>query len=63
RRSFMLASKESIAPLFTRPICMVLIALTVLTVVARNPHFKGMMSETRETVSRSLGLGRKKKES
>jgi putative tricarboxylic transport membrane protein len=61
RRSFLLASGGgSIAPLFTRPICIVLIALTLLTVIARNPHFKSLMSETRETVTRSLGFGRKK---
>jgi putative tricarboxylic transport membrane protein len=60
RRSLMLTS-GAITPLFTRPICIILIALTVLTAVARNPRFKGMMSETRETVWRGLGIGRKKK--
>lgn len=60
RRSFMLTS-GAITPLFTRPICIILIALTVLTAVARNPHFKSMMSETRETVWRGLGIGKKKK--
>ena len=60
RRSFMLTS-GAITPLFTRPICIVLIALTVLTAVARNPRFKGMMSETRETVWRGLGIRQKKR--
>ena len=50
----------SISPLFTRPICIILIILTVLTVVARNPRFKGMMSGTREAVTKTLGFGRKK---
>jgi putative tricarboxylic transport membrane protein len=60
RRSLMLTS-GAVVPLFTRPICIVLIALIVLTIVARNARFKGMMSETRETVTRTLGFGRKKK--
>ena len=60
RRSFMLTS-GAITPLFTRPICIILIALTVLTIAARNPRFKMMMSDTRETVTRSLGIGRKRK--
>jgi putative tricarboxylic transport membrane protein len=59
RRSFMLTSGE-ITPLFTRPICIVLIVLTLLTVIARNPHFKSMMSESRETVWRGLGIKKKK---
>ena len=45
----------AITPLFTRPICIVLVALTVLTIVARNPRFKGMMSKTREAVWRGVG--------
>ena len=59
RRSLMLTS-GAISPLFTRPICIILIILTVLTVVARNPRFKGMMSGTREAVTKSLGFGRSK---
>ena len=59
RRSLMLTS-GAIWPLFTRPICIILIILTVLTVVARNPRFKAMMSGTREAVTKSLGFGRKK---
>ena len=59
RRSLMLTG-GAVTPLFTRPICIVLIALTVLTIVARNPHFKSMMSGTRETVTHTLGFGRKK---
>jgi putative tricarboxylic transport membrane protein len=60
RRSFMLTS-GAFTPLFTRPICIILIALTILTAVARNPSFKNMMSETRETVWRGLGIRRKDK--
>ncbi len=60
RRSFMLTS-GAITPLFTRPICIVLIVLTALTAIARTPHFKSMMSETRETVWRGLGIRQKKK--
>ena len=59
RRSLMLTS-GAVIPLFTRPICIILIALIVLTIVARNARFKGMMSETRETVTKTLGFGRKK---
>jgi putative tricarboxylic transport membrane protein len=59
RRSLMLTS-GAIWPLFTRPICIILIILTGLTVVARNPRFKAMMSGTRETVTKTLGFGRKK---
>jgi putative tricarboxylic transport membrane protein len=54
RRSLMLTT-GAITPLFTRPICIVLVALTVLTIVARNPRFKGMMSKTREAVWRGVG--------
>ena len=59
RRSLMLTS-GAVMPLFARPICIILIALIVLTIVARNARFKGMMSETRETVTKTLGFGRKK---
>ena len=59
RRSLMLTS-GAVIPLFTRPICIILIALIVLTIVARNARFKGMMSETREAVTKTLGFGRKK---
>lgn len=59
RRSLMLTS-GAVSPLFTRPICIILIILTVLTVVARNPRFKAMMSGTREAVTKSLGFGRRK---
>ena len=59
RRSLMLTS-GAVCPSFTRPICIILIALIVLTIVARNARFKGMMSETRETVTKTLGFGRKK---
>jgi putative tricarboxylic transport membrane protein len=59
RRSLMLTSGE-ITPLFTRPICIILIILIALTMVARSAHFKGLMSETRETVTRSLGIRKKK---
>jgi len=60
RRSLMLTS-GSLIPLFTRPICMVLIILIGLTIVARSQHFKSMMSGTRETVWRGLGIRQKKK--
>jgi putative tricarboxylic transport membrane protein len=59
RRSLMLTS-GAVTPLFTRPICIVLIVLIVFTIFARNARFKGLMSESRETVARSLGFGRKK---
>jgi putative tricarboxylic transport membrane protein len=59
RRSLMLTS-GAITPLFTRPICIILIILIALTIVARSAHFKTMMSETRETVTRSLGFRKKK---
>jgi hypothetical protein len=32
-----------------------------VTIVARSAHFKNMMSETRETVWRGLGIRRKNK--
>ena len=60
RRSLMLTSGE-ITPLFTRPICIILIILIALTIVARSAHFKTLMSETRETVTRGLGISRKKR--
>jgi putative tricarboxylic transport membrane protein len=59
RRSLMLTS-GAITPLFTRPICIILIILIALTIVARSAHFKSMMSETRETVTRSLGIRKRK---
>jgi putative tricarboxylic transport membrane protein len=59
RRSLMLTS-GAITPLLTRPICIILIILIALTIVARSAHFKTMMSETRETVTRSLGFRKKK---
>jgi putative tricarboxylic transport membrane protein len=60
RRSLMLTS-GSIIPLLTRPICIVLIILIALTIMTRSQHFKSMMSETRETVTRGLGIRQKKK--
>jgi putative tricarboxylic transport membrane protein len=60
RRSLMLTS-GAITPLFTRPICIILIILIAVTIVARSAHFKNMMSETRETVWRGLGIRRKDK--
>ena len=60
RRSLMLTS-GSLTPLITRPICIILIILIALTIVARSAHFKSLMSETRETVTRGLGIGRKKR--
>jgi putative tricarboxylic transport membrane protein len=59
RRSLILTS-GAVTPLFTRPICIILIALIVLTIVARNARFKNMMSGTREAVTHSLGFGRRK---
>lgn len=55
RRSLMLTS-GSLAPLFTRPICIILIILIAVTIFARSAHFKSLMSETRESVTRSLGF-------
>lgn len=59
RRSLMITS-GSLIPLFTRPICIILIILIIITILTRTLSFKEMMGDAREIVSRRLGVRKRK---